>query len=173
VHAHIGDTVEPDLSLVIEIRIVKERSAVDDIAAQMADGTLDFALRLRAIRTTGAGREAPVTGEAQKLRIAHERAAFEPQVARDDRLHLIEEQLLRDATEIAERLLETVHERRHILARIEAAPQQPRVAEDHEQGVAHAPVKSKSCEVDLRLSTSRRLEPDDWLRCGSGRTRRT
>ena len=47
VHAHIGDAIEPELSLVIEIRIVQKRAAVDEIAAQVANGPLDFALRLR------------------------------------------------------------------------------------------------------------------------------
>ena len=102
--------------------------------------------------------------EAEKLGVADQRAALEPQVARNHRFHLIEEQLLRDATERGERFLKTIHERRHILARIEAAPQHPRVAKHHEQGVAHAPVKSKSCEVDLRLSAGGRLEADDRLR---------
>ena len=71
--------------------------------------------------------------KAEKLEIAHERAALQPQVARDHRLHLIEEQLLRDATERAKRLLEAVDQGPHVLARIKPAPQHARVAEDHEQ----------------------------------------
>jgi hypothetical protein len=68
----------------------------------------------------------------EKLQIADERAALEPQVAGDHRLHLIEEQLLRDATKIPKRVLEPVDQRPHVLARIEPAPQQARVAEDDE-----------------------------------------
>jgi hypothetical protein len=48
-----------------------------------------------------------VVRKPQKLEIADERAALQAQVARDHRLHLIEEQLLRDASEIAERVLES------------------------------------------------------------------
>ena len=130
-------------ALVIEIGVVQERAAVDEIAAHVADRPLDLALGLRAIRATGARREAPVMREAQKLGIADERAALEPQVARDHRLHLIEEQLLRHAAERQERLLESAHQRRHVLARIEAAPQQPRVAEHHEQARSARPRRSE------------------------------
>ena len=74
VHAHIRDALEPELSLVIKIGIVQERPAVDEIAPEVADRVLDFALRMRAIGPTGAWRDAPVMREANKLRIAHERA---------------------------------------------------------------------------------------------------
>ena len=168
VHPHIGDVVEPLPALLIEIGVIEKRPAVDEIVAQVADRTLDFALGLRAVGATRARREAPVMREAEKLEIAHERAALQPQVARDHRLHLIEEQLLRDATEIAKGVLEPVDQRPHVLARIKPAPQQPRVAEHDEQGVAHAPRKRESREVDLRLAARRRLEPDHRL----GRRRR-
>ena len=124
-HAHIRHPLEPELSLVIKIRIVQERAAVDEIAPEIADRALDFAFRLRAIGTTGAWREAPVMREAKKLRIAHERAAFQPQVSCDHGLHLIEEQLLWHAAEIAKGVLEARDQRRQILARIEPTPQKP------------------------------------------------
>jgi hypothetical protein len=91
VHARIGHVLEPQLPLLIEIAIVEERAAVDEIAAHVADGPLDFPFRLRPIRPARARREPPVMREAQKLRIANERATLEPQVARDHRSHLIEE----------------------------------------------------------------------------------
>src|SRR5688572_15719793 len=97
---HIGHALEPALPLVIEIGILQEVPAVDELAAQVADRALDFALRLGPIRAACARREAPMMGEAEELRVAHERAALEPQVPRDDRLHLIEEQLLRHAAKI-------------------------------------------------------------------------
>ena len=50
VHAHIGDVVEPVPSLLIEIRIIGKRPSVDEIVAEVAHGTLDFALGLRAVR---------------------------------------------------------------------------------------------------------------------------
>ena len=104
-HPHIGHVVEPVASLLIEIPIIRKRPAVGEIVSEIAHGTLDFALGLRAVRPTGARREAPVVREAEKLEIAHERATLEPQVARDDRLHLLEEQLLRNAAEIAKGVL--------------------------------------------------------------------
>ena len=164
VHPHIGDVVEPLPALLIEIRIIGKRPPVDEIVAEVAHGTLDLALGLRAVRPTRARREAPVVREAEKLEIAHERATLQPQVARDHRLHLIEEQLLRDAAEIAKRVLESVDQRPHVLAQVKPAPQQPRVAEHDEQGVPHAPRKRESREVDLRLAARRRLEADHRLR---------
>ena len=108
VHPHIGDVVEPLASLLIEIGIIGKRAAVGEIVAEIAYGTLDFAFGLCAIRPTRARREAPVMRDAEKLEIAHECATLQPQVARDHRLHLIEEQLLRDAAEIAKRVLEAL-----------------------------------------------------------------
>jgi hypothetical protein len=46
-----------------------------------------------AIGATGARRKAPVVREAEKLGIANERATLEPQIARNHRFYLIEEQL--------------------------------------------------------------------------------
>ena len=77
--AHIGHALEPELPLLIEIGIMQERAAVDEIAAQVADGPLDFALRLRAIRAARARREAPVVREAEKL--AHCGRARRPRAA--------------------------------------------------------------------------------------------
>ncbi len=89
---------------------------------------------------------------------------MEPQIARDHRLHLIEEQLLRDATERAKRVLKPVDQRPHLLTRVKPAPQQPGVAEHDEQGVPFAPWEAELREVDLGLTTRRRLEADDRLR---------
>lgn len=43
-HLHVGDGVEPALSLLIEIGVVNERPSVDEIVPEVADRTLDFAL---------------------------------------------------------------------------------------------------------------------------------
>ena len=162
-HPDIGDLVEPVAALLIEIGIIGKRPPVHEIVAEIAHRTLHFALRLRAVGPARARREAPVMGEAEKLEIAHERAPLQPQIARDDRLHLIEEQLLWDAAEIAKRVLEAVDERPHVLALVKPAPQQSRVAEHDEQRVPHAPRKDEAREVDLRLAARRRLEADDRL----------
>jgi hypothetical protein len=47
VQAHIRHALEPTLTLLIQIGIVQKGAAVDEIAAEVADGTLDFALGLR------------------------------------------------------------------------------------------------------------------------------
>ena len=103
VQAHIGHALEPLLPLLLEVAVIDEGASVDEIAAQIADRALDLALRLRAIRPACAGREAPVMREPEKLRIADQRAALQPEVSRDHRLHLIEEQLLWNPTETERR----------------------------------------------------------------------
>ena len=69
VHAHIGDVVEPLPSLLIEVDVIDERPAVDEIVAQIADGALDFPLGLRAVWSTCAWREAPVVRERRNSRL--------------------------------------------------------------------------------------------------------
>ena len=122
--SYIRDVIQPRLSLLIKIGIVEKRTAVHEIAAKIANGALDFPFGLRAIRPAGPRRKAPMTREAEKLRIADQRAAFEPQVSGNYRFHLIEEQLLRHAAKIPERVLEATDQRAHILAGIETAPEQ-------------------------------------------------
>jgi hypothetical protein len=123
-HTHIRHALQPVLTLLIEVGVVQEGAAVDEIAADVAHRALDLALRLGAIGTARARREAPMRGKAQELKIVNERSTFEPQVARDHGLHLIEEQLLRHAAEIAERVLKPADERTHVLARVEPTPEQ-------------------------------------------------
>jgi hypothetical protein len=45
---HVGDVVEPLPSLLIEIGVIEKPPAVDEIVAQIAHRTLDFAFGLRA-----------------------------------------------------------------------------------------------------------------------------
>ena len=108
--------------------------------------------------------EAPVGREAAELAVGGEPRPLEPEVAQDHGAHLIEEQLGRDAAEGGEGGLEASKQRRHILARIEAEPQQPGIAEHDEQGVAHAPRQAKAGEVDLGLFARRSLEAAHGLR---------
>ena len=163
-HPHVGDVVEPLPSLLIEVSVVDECPSVDEIVPQIPDRTLDFALRLRAVGATRARRKAPVVRKAKKLEIADERAALQAQVARDHRLHLIEEQLLRHPADIAKGLLESLDQGPHVLAWVKPAPQHARVAQHDEQRIPHAPRETESREVDLRLSARWRLEANHRLR---------
>ena len=74
--AHIGHALKPVLPLLLEVAVIDEGAPVDEIAAQITDWALDLALRLRAIRPARARREAPVVREAERLRIADQRAAL-------------------------------------------------------------------------------------------------
>src|SRR5690606_40450595 len=119
--------------------------------------------RLCTVRPARTRCEAPVIREAQELGVSDERPAFESQILCDDRLHLIEEQLLRHAAEEGERILEPGDQGAHVLPAVEAQPQHARIAENDEQRVAHTPREAEACEVDLRLVAGRRLETDDRL----------
>jgi hypothetical protein len=46
-HPDIGDIVEPLPALLIEIRIIGKCPAIDEIVAEVADRTLDFAVLVR------------------------------------------------------------------------------------------------------------------------------
>jgi hypothetical protein len=102
-------------------------------------------------------------GKAEKLQVVHKGAALQAQVARDHGLHLIEEQLLGDAAKVPEGVLQAVNHGAHVLAHIKPTPEQPRVAQDHQQRVPHTPGKLEAGEIDLRLSARRCLEADDGL----------
>lgn len=111
VRAHLGHALGPVLSLLLEVPVIDEAAPVDEIAAQVADRPLDFALGLRATPPTHPRREAPVVRESERLRIADQRAALQPEVAPDHRLHLVEQQLLRYATEMEQRLVDPIDQR--------------------------------------------------------------
>jgi hypothetical protein len=68
VHAHVGNPLQPRLPLVVEVGIIQEGAAIDEVAAQVADRTLDFAFGLGAIGPTRAGREAPVLPQSGETR---------------------------------------------------------------------------------------------------------
>ena len=88
-------------------------------------------------------------------------------IRHDHGLHLVEEQLRGHATEVVEGLLESGDDDGHRLPRIEAHPQQARVAEDDEQRVPLSPREPKLGEIDLRLVPSRCFEPHHRLRLGA------
>jgi len=104
-----------------------------------------------------------VVGEAEELRIGDEPPALEPPVAGNDGPHLIEEQLAGHPAEAREGGFETGEQRPQILARGEAEPEEPGVAQDHEERIAHAPRQHEPGEVHLGLVTRRRFEAHHLL----------
>ena len=79
-------------------------TTVEEVLANVADGPLHFALGLRAIRATGSWSKLPVMSEANELGILNERTTLPTTVFHDDRTHLVEEHLLRNATQESEGL---------------------------------------------------------------------
>ena len=143
--------------------VVQELPAVKEVAAHVAHRPLHLPFGLGPVGSAGAGREAPVRAEAEELGIVNQPAPVEPLILRDDRPHLIEEQLPGDTAEERERLLKARQQGSHVLAREEAQPQELRVAEHHEEGVALAPRQPEVREVHLGLMARRGLEAHDGL----------
>ena len=172
-HTRIRHELEPVANLRIEIRIAQERAAIEKALPQIADRALHLAFRLRSIRPADARFDIVVSTEAQEFEIAHEAAADEPIIAREDAPHLIEQELARYPAPCGEALLEAEDQGAEVLAREELHPAPARVREDHDQGVAHAPGQPAVGEVDLRLVRRRRLEGTTGSARGVGRSVRT
>src|SRR5690606_24700286 len=103
-------TFEPARALLMEIPIPEERAPVDEVVPHVMDRTLHLALRLGPIGPARSGGETPVSRKALKFLVADELTAQEPEILRDHRLHLIEEQLPGHAAEKGERLFETAEQ---------------------------------------------------------------
>ena len=159
----VGRAGEPALELGVQVMVVQELPAVKEVAAHVAHRPLHLPFGLGPVGSAGAGREAPVRAEAEELGIVNQPAPVEPLILRDDRPHLIEEQLPGDTAEERERLLKARQQGSHVLAREEAQPQELRVAEHHEEGVALAPRQPEVREVHLGLMARRGLEAHDGL----------
>src|SRR6267154_224482 len=165
-HALIGAD-EPAGALIGQVGVAQEGPAVEEIAAEVADGPLHLALGLRPEGTARADPEAPVGGEAEELGILEQPPAAGAVVFENHALHLIEEDLAGHAAERGEGALQAEHDGERRLARHELDEEHPRVAEDHEEREAFAPGEADFSEIELGLPTGRGLKPDDRLRLGA------
>jgi hypothetical protein len=104
-----------------------------------------------------------VRREAQELRILYHASAVGAVILDDHRLQLVEQQLVRHATEEPKRRLEALTQHLHGLARIKLQPQVARVAQHHDESVAFPPRHPTLCKIHLRLLPRRRLKPHDPL----------
>src|SRR6266568_2402486 len=161
-HALIGAD-EPAGTLIGQVGVAQEGPAVEEIAAEVADGPLHLALGLRPEGTARADPEAPVGGEAEELGILEQPPAARAVVLENHALHLIEEDLVGHATEGREGPLEAQHDGERRLARHEFDREYPRVAEDDEEREALAPGEVDLGEIELGLLTGWGLKPHDRL----------
>src|SRR5205085_5543382 len=109
-HALIG-MYQPAGALIGEVGVAQEGPTVEEIPAEIADRPLHLALGLGSVGTAGPDAEAPVGSEAEELWILEQPAAGRPVILDDHALHLIEEDLVGDATEGREGPLEPQHHR--------------------------------------------------------------
>src|SRR6266498_587102 len=91
VHARIGNRVEPMPQLGIEIVEIAERAGEEEVLADVAVGSLDFALGFGPVRTASLRLEAVVAGEVNESAIVDDATAS---LAHDCRLHWVIEDLL-------------------------------------------------------------------------------
>jgi hypothetical protein len=156
--------LEPASELLLEVGVVQEGAAVEEVSANEAHGPLDLALGAGPIGAAGPRLEAPVAGKAAELRIHDELAAVKAEVGLHHGPGLVEEEVLRDAPEGRKRALQTLEEGAHVLAAEETDPEEPRVAQDDQEREALAPGAAELGKVDLRLLGRRRLEADHRVR---------
>jgi hypothetical protein len=154
----IGHGVEPVERLAIEIGIARERPAVEEARARVADGALDLALRLGTIGAADANAEAPGGAVPQELGSPEHAVTRGTAVLGDDGLQLVEEDLGGHATEEVKGFLKTAYQGAHRLARVKLQPQEARIAEHNDQTVPRAPGKADVGELDLGLLAGQRLE---------------
>ena len=87
----VGDGIAPVRRLGVEVVVADKRAPVEEALPTIANRPLDFALRLRPIRPTGARAKAPVLSKAQELGIHHEPARVRAPIRGDDGPHLIKQ----------------------------------------------------------------------------------
>ena len=96
--AHIGDLIEPLAELRVEIVEVAKAPAEEEVLADVAEWTLDLALRLGPIRLAGLRQVAVVAGEREQRAIVDDVAGLGV-LTMEHRSHAIVENLLRHAPE--------------------------------------------------------------------------
>jgi hypothetical protein len=109
-----------------------------------------------------------MTAEAQKLEVVYELTSLETKIARDHRLHLIEQKLVRNTPKEGKRFFQPADQGTQILPWVEAQPEQARIAEHDQQRVAHGPGEEEAREIDLSQVARRRFETQHRLCDGAG-----
>jgi len=129
VAARVGDGVEPMAELAVEIVEIAERPRQKEILPDIAERSLDLALRLGAVGPTGPRMEAEVAGEVDQATIVDDAVGIT--LASDRSLHPIVEQLAGDTADRFEGGSMAPQHRRQVLMQDEASPDQAAVAEHH------------------------------------------
>lgn len=111
--ASIGDGVEPILQLLVQVVEIAEAAGQEEVLADIAEWSLDFALGFGAIRPAGSGLEAKVLGQRQQRTIVDD-VAFVI-FAGNRRLHPVVEDLDRHSSNGVESLHMTAQQRLQVL----------------------------------------------------------
>ena len=149
----------------VQIVEVAEGAGEEEVLADVAERSLDFALRLRPIRTAGSGQEAIVLGERDQRAIVDDVTIAI--LAGHRGLHAVVEDLDRHAADRREGQHVTAQQRLQILMHDEASEDMPGMAE-HQREQPDDPgdagligeADDEAGEVDLGLMPGARLEAD-------------
>ena len=163
-HTRIGDRIEPATELDIEVVEIAEWGAEEEVFANIAEWTLDFALGLGTIGAAGTRLEAIVSREVEKGPVVDHKTV---RVFSDHRgLHAVVENLTRYAPDRLERSDVATQNRLQILVDDEPRPDQTRIAQHHGEqpdDTRHAglvrELDLEPREINLSLLPGRRLKP--------------
>lgn len=108
VQADVGDGIEPDPELSVQIAEVLERAGQEEVLADVGERSLDLALRFGPVGPAGAGPVAVVLGQSQQGATVDDVAIR--LLARDGRLHAIVQDLHWHAADGGEDLDMTAHQ---------------------------------------------------------------
>ena len=160
VHAHVGHRRHPLLQLLVEVEVVAESPARQEISLEILHTRLDFPLRLGPVGSAQPRLEAPEVGECLERRVPPHAAA---PTRRADRPRPVVEMLLGATAEVRERLLVRVEQFAQRLAQTRHVEAPSREAERQHEDVTHLTPRTQPdprlAPIDLALQSWRRLEP--------------
>ena len=127
----IGDVVEPTAELSVEIVEVAERTAEEEVLANVAERPFNFALGLGPVRPAGTGLETVMPGKIEEAAVIDDEAFG---ILADDRgLHAVIEDLARSPANGFERGNVTAQHALQVLVNHKTSPDQTRMAKDQRE----------------------------------------
>jgi len=159
----IGDVVEPMPELSVEIIEIAERSAEEEVLANIAERSFNFTLGLGPVRPAGLGLEAVMSCKVDQAAVVnHETVGI---LADHRGLHPVVKDLARHPANRVERGNVAAEHGLQVLVNDKTRPDQARMAEDHREqpddmrdpGLI-GELDLKAGEIDLGLLAGRRLE---------------
>src|SRR5690606_6075094 len=165
VNPDVRHALNPSIELRVQVGQGGEGPAGEERALEVLHARLDLALRPRPVRRAGDGQAAVMLAEVKESAVEPDLLA--KRVAIDGGLHVVDQQLLRNAQPL-ERLPETREQHRLLHAGREPSEEHPRETQHEHEGVELLSLsidvdRSALAPVELRLPARQGLEPFDDL----------